>query len=171
MLAYLTCQDAAPGAADLLIAQAVAGLEARGVRLAGAVQHNIDRGADRDCDMELRILGDTGSAVRISQSLGTCSQGCRLDTQALAEAVARTEAALARGADLLVVNKFGKQESSGGGFRDTIARALTQGIPVLLHVPAEQMPAFREFAHDLAQPLTAEDLPDWCAALALRARA
>lgn len=113
--------------------------------------------------MDLRILGD-GAVIRISQNLGTCAEGCRLDTGALAQAVARAEAALARGADLVIVNKFGKQECFGRGFRDVIAQALAQGVPVLLSVPAEQLPGFHAFAGEMAQPVAPGAALDWCRA-------
>ena len=58
-------------------------LVAQGLRLAGAVQTNLNRGADCACDMELTVLGTDAAPIRISQSLGAGSQGCRLDTDAL----------------------------------------------------------------------------------------
>jgi nucleoside-triphosphatase THEP1 len=163
MLGFVTITDMA-GSADRLLAETAQRLAAQGLRLAGAVQTNTDRGAGRVCDMQLAILGDDGPAVAISQDLGQCAQGCRLDTHALAQAVARAEAVLADGADLVIVNKFGKQEALGGGFRDFIARALAQDVPVLLSVPPEQLPEFRAFAEGMAEELAPETLLDWCRA-------
>ena len=68
----------------------------------------------------------------------------------------------ARGADLVILNKFGKQESRGGGFREVIARALDDEIPVLLYVPPEMLADFHAFAGDLAQPVSAASMQDWC---------
>lgn len=161
MLGYVTVTG--PGAADRLLAETAAALESHGLRLAGAVQQNLDRGPDQDCDMDLRILGD-GAIIRISQNLGISAESCRLDSGALAQAVARAEAALARGADLVIVNKFGKQECFGRGFRDFIATALARGVPVLLAVPREQLDGFHAFAQDLAEPVTAETVLEWCRA-------
>ncbi len=167
MLGFVTIADGI-GSADRLLAQTAAALQADGLRLAGAVQENLDHGPDRDCDMELRILGD-GAVIRISQSLGSCSQGCRLDSGALAQAVGRAEAVLAQGADLVIVNKFGKQECYGRGFRDFIATALAQGVPVLLAVPGEQLAGFHEFAGDLAEAVDAAAALDWCRSRMVRA--
>lgn len=111
--------------------------------------------------MDLRILGD-GAVIRISQNLGISAESCRLDSGALAQAVARAEAVLARGADLVIINKFGKQECFGRGFRDFIATALARGVPVLLSVPQEQLAGFHAFAQDLAEPVTARSVLDWC---------
>lgn len=168
MLGFVTMNDSA-GAADRLLADAAERLAAQGLRLAGAVQSNLDRGPDQACDMDLRILGDDGPVIRISQNLGNCASGCRLDSGALQQAVGRAEAVLAQGADLVIVNKFGKQECYGRGFRDFIAQALAQDIPVLLSVPAEQLPGFHDFAGDLAEPVAAAGLLDWCRARTRRA--
>lgn len=160
MLAYLIHDDA-DNAAPALAALAC-GLAAQGLRLAGAVQHSLDRGPDCACDIVLEILGTGGTRVAISQSLGAGSAGCRLDSDALERAVGLAEAALAQGADLLIVNKFGKQEAAGRGFRALIARALIGGVPVLTAVAPAQMPAFRAFADGLAMPVTAAEAGAWC---------
>lgn len=162
MLGFVTFTDGI-GAANRMLTETAVALERQGLRLAGAVQQNLDRGTGQDCDMDLRILGD-GAVIRISQNLGAGSEACRLDTGALAQAVARAEAVLARGADLVIVNKFGKQECFGRGFRDFIAQALARGVPVLLSVPAEQLPGFRDFAGDLAEPVAPGAALDWCRA-------
>lgn len=159
MLGFVTIAEGA-GAADRLLTATAETLQARGLRLAGAVQHNIER-ADRDCDMQLRILG-TDAVIGITQDLGSCAQGCRLDGGALAQAVALAESVLARGADLVIVNKFGKQECYGNGFRAFIAEALVQGVPVLLSVAPEQLPGFHAFAGALAEPVTPETTTLWC---------
>ncbi len=161
MLGFITVNETA-GAADRLLADTARALQAQGWRLAGAVQDNLDRGEEHACDMDLRILGDDGPAIRISQALGTCATGCRLDSGALQEAVGRAEIVLAAGADLVIVNKFGKQECYGRGFRDFIAEALAQDIPVLLSVPPEQLDGFHDFAGDLAEKVAPGAILDWC---------
>lgn len=136
-------------------------LAAQGLRLAGAVQTNLDRGADCACDMELTVLGTDAAPIRISQSLGAGSQGCRLDTDALERAAALAARGL-EGADLALVNKFGKQEAAGRGFRDFIAAAMAEEIPVLIAVAPELVPAFTEFAGDYATPLSWAGAEGWC---------
>lgn len=162
MLGFVSFEGDVPGAADRLISQTAQKLRDEGLRLAGAVQVNIDHGPDRDCDMELEILGDDGPMVRISQSLGSCSQGCRLDTDALSRAAGRVDAVLEQGADLLIVNKFGKNECKGGGFRQAIARALAEGIPVLVYVPPQLLADFHSFAGDLAEAVAPNAIGEWC---------
>ena len=62
MLAWFGLDEtAAPGAADRILAALAADLAQAGWRLAGAVQHNLDRGADCACDMELVLLAEPES--------------------------------------------------------------------------------------------------------------
>lgn len=143
--------------ADLAVA-----LMADGLKLAGAVQTNIGTGRDCACDMELTVLGSGAAPVRISQSLGAGSQGCRLDADGLERAVALAARVLTRSTDLLMVNKFGKQEAAGRGFRDLIGLALSEDIPVLTTVAPSHLDDFLRFAADFAVPLTWDLAPDWC---------
>lgn len=57
------------------------------------------------------------------------------------------------GAGLLIVNKFGKLEAAGRGFVPVIAEALDRGLPVLVGVNAQNLPAFLDFAGELAREL------------------
>lgn len=156
-------EDAAPGAADRMLAALAGDLAGAGWRLTGAVQRNLDQGADCACEMELVLLAEPGAApVRISQSLGPGSAGCRLDTGALELAAGRVAARL-DGAELLIVPKFGRQEAVGRGFRDVIAAALLRDLPLLLHVPRQQREAFLGFAGGLAQELPPAGLAAWAA--------
>lgn len=139
---------------------------ARGLRLCGTVQINSDCGPDRSCDMDVRILPD-GPLIRISQSLGPGARGCRLDPDALEQAVAHTSGQLAAGCDLLIVNKFGKQEADGRGFRGVIAEALGAGIPVLVGVNRLNLDRFEAFTEGLAEPVAPDEgaLDTWLASL------
>ena len=86
---------------------------------------------------------------------------CRLDSGALQVAAGRVSARLAEGADICILPKFGKQEALGLGFRDVIAEALHEGVPVLIHVPTEQRPEFDAFAGDFAEWIDAVGLAEW----------
>lgn len=141
------------GETDLLLANVAHALLGKGHMLAGTVQVNSDRVDCRGCDMDVLVLPD-GPTIRISQSLGKNAKGCRLDPSALEDAVAVTSKKLAEGADLLIVNKFGKHEASGRGFRDIIAQALEQNIPVLVGTNRLNEAAFLEFVGDDACKLT-----------------
>ena len=147
------------GETDRLLASVAARLQGQGVALAGAVQFNLDCGDE--CEMEVQVLPD-GPVIGISQSLGPGSQGCRLDAGALETAVAEVAARMA-GARLLIVNKFGKHEAEGRGFRGLIGSALEAGMPVLIGVNAMNMQAFQAFAGEMAEPLVPAELETWLA--------
>lgn len=168
-LAFTTAPER--GATDLLLAGLAAELAARGLRVCGTVQVNTARDDRHPCDMDVRVLPD-GPVLRISQSLGASSRGCRLDPQALEAAVGFAAAALADGADLLVVNKFGKHEAEGRGFRDLIAEALSRDIPVLVGVNALNRAAFMAYAGALAEEVAPQPaaLIAWALAAAQRTR-
>jgi nucleoside-triphosphatase THEP1 len=136
------------GDMDLLLSRLSVGLRARGVTCAGVVQRNVDCGPERRCDMDLTVL-HSGDVLRISQSLGMGARGCRLDPAALEQAVAATSEALGD-SDLLLVNKFGKHEAQGRGFRPLIGEAIAADIPVLCGVNGANLPAFQEFTGGLA---------------------
>jgi hypothetical protein len=151
---------------DLVLHGLATRAAARGLRLCGTVQTNSNCAEGRPCDMDVRILPD-GPLIRISQSLGAGARGCRLDAGALEQAVAQTAARLAEGCDLLIVNKFGKQEADGRGFRDVIAEALGADIPVLVGVNRLNLARFETFTEGLAEPVAPESgaLDAWIASL------
>ena len=136
------------GDMDLLLQQLAEALKARGVTCAGVVQSNVDCGPERKCDMDLTVL-HSGEVLRISQSLGIGARGCRLDPDALEHAVAATAEALSD-ADMLLVNKFGKHEAQGRGFRPLIGEAMALELPVLCGLNGANLPAFQEFTGGLA---------------------
>ncbi|MCB1396925.1 MAG: DUF2478 domain-containing protein [Rhodobacter sp.] len=159
------------GDTNLLLLGLARRLMARGLRLAGTVQINTDRADGGPCDMDVLVLPN-GPVLRISQSLGRDSRGCRLDPSALEAAVGHVAASLDGAVDLLILNKFGKHEAEGRGFRPLIAEAALRGIPVLTGLNGLNRDAFQEFAGGLAVEVTprAADLEAWCrAALGLTA--
>jgi Protein of unknown function (DUF2478) len=152
------------GDTDLILFKMAKVLAARGLRCCGTVQINSERGDTGPCDMDVWVLPD-GPILRISQDLGRASHGCRLDPCALETAVGLVSASLDRGADVLIVNKFGKHEAEGRGFRTVIAEALSNGIPVVVGVNALNLPAFHEFSQGLGVSVPCENgaLVDWVA--------
>jgi hypothetical protein len=57
---------------------------------------------------------------------------------------------IAQGCDLVVLSKFGKLESQGGGLREAFGAAIEAGIPVLTSVSGKFETAWRNFAAPLA---------------------
>lgn len=153
------------GQVDRLLESVARRLIREGANLAGVVQVNAERKGARHCDMIVQVLPE-GAKFDISQKLGNGSRGCRLDVAALEEAVAAVEASLENRpeVDLLVINKFGKHESLGRGFRDLIAQMLMRDVPVLLGVNALNREAFDEFSGGEAVELPADEdsIYRWC---------
>lgn len=143
------------GDIDLILAGLAGDLMARGLRLCGTVQINTERADTGPCDMDVRVLPD-GPVLRISQDLGPSARGCRLDPEALETAVALVAARLGAGADLLIINKFGKHEAEGRGFRDVMAEAIALDVPVLVGLNGLNRDAFEEFAGGLATHLPSD---------------
>ncbi len=162
-LGYVTV--AGKGRIDLLIADVVSLLEAHGVALAGTVQTNIDRQNCPGCDMDLQLLPD-GPVVRISVDRGPEARGCRLDAGALEQSVLWVEETL-KHAEVLVVNKFGKQEAEGKGLAGSIAAALERGLPVIVGVNGLNLPAFLRFSASMAEELATDPakIAEWCLAV------
>jgi hypothetical protein len=140
------------GDTDLLLHRFADMLARRGCRTSGTVQINTERDDAGPCDMDVKVLPH-GPVICISQSLGRGSKGCRLDPAALEGAVGLVEASFAAGPDCLIVNKFGKHEVEGRGFRPLIAEALSRDIPVLVGLNQLNAAAFHAFAEGMAVEL------------------
>ncbi|XUM22310.1 DUF2478 domain-containing protein [Bradyrhizobium oligotrophicum S58] len=155
--------------ADALLDAFAQELLQRGVRVGGIVQRNTRDDAGKKSGMDVIDLAN-GDTISICQDLGTGSTACKLDTAGLAEAGMAVHRAIATHADLIVINKFSKQEASGSGLRGELADAITSGIPVLTAVPQKCIDDWRTFAGDfgtLLQP-SRSALEAWW--LGLRAR-
>lgn len=143
-------------AADAL-SRLVSRLQAAGASLAGFVQHDEPRQGASRCDMVLECLS-TGERIRISENRGPLARGCRLDANELMRALSAAREALKDSPDVLVINKFGKTESEGGGFRPLIADALEQGVPVLVAVPWRNIESWRLFAGEFATEIAVDSI-------------
>ncbi len=159
-LAYVTTTER--GATDRLLSAVAEHLQAAGAHLAGVVQTNTECADSSKCDMDVRVLPD-GEVIRISQSLGEHARGCRLDPAALEQAVGYVTNSLEDAPQLLIINKFGKHEADGRGFRPVIAEALAQEIPVLVGVNGLNTEKFQEFTGDAAEQIapSVEAVTEW----------
>ncbi|OJU25335.1 MAG: hypothetical protein BGN91_13415 [Nitrobacter sp. 62-13] len=148
---------------DSLIAECAAALAARGYRLGGVVQSNPHREGRRRCDMYVKdLLG--GGEVKISLDRGNEARGCRLDQDAFARIDAWIERAVLEHVDLVVINKFGKEEAQGRGLRSVIAEALIAEIPLIIGVSEHNLDDFLAFAGEAANRLKpdVEAITAWC---------
>lgn len=141
------------GEVDRILGRFARTLMARGVDVAGLVQTNRDCGPAKACHMDVQVL-PSGPVLRISQDLGAASQGCRLNPAALEQAVGLVGQRLTDATRLLIVNKFGKQEAEGRGFREVIGEALGRGIPVVVGLNGLNQARFEDFCGGMAEPLS-----------------
>lgn len=133
-------------------------LSSMGTRCAGFIQRDEPPPPGRvKCDMVLECLA-TGDRLKISEDRGPLARGCRLDADALSQSIVSTMAAMQGRPDVLVINKFGKTEAEGGGFRPLVADALELGIPIMIAVPWRNIESWRLFAGDLAIEVAAGSL-------------
>ncbi|MCK0142286.1 DUF2478 domain-containing protein [Aliiroseovarius sp. F20344] len=159
----IACTKAAGrGDTDELLFSVASALQQKGLRVVGTTQVNTGRVNHGPCDMDIQVLPE-GPLLRISQNLGPGARGCRLKADMLERAVMLVSRAMDCGADCLIINKFGKQEAEGRGFRDVIVKALDMGIPVLVGLNQLNQDAFAEFAGgmEIQLPPEAGVLADW----------
>lgn len=149
--------------ADNLLAIAADDLKTSGYRVGGVVQSNAHRQGRRKCDMYLKDLL-SGEEILISSDRGNEARGCRLDLAAFASAGVWGERALAERVDLLVINKFGKEELHGRGLRPLLAEALIANIPVIIGVSRLNLDDFLAFTADAGTLLTpvGDAVVIWC---------
>ncbi|HEY0276247.1 MAG TPA: DUF2478 domain-containing protein [Paenirhodobacter sp.] len=140
---------------DAVMAEALADPLLHQRRVVGYLQGH-EPGTGCDCtDIVLHALHD-GSRRKITQNLGAGSQGCRLDSAALAEVAGWVGTAMVNPPDLLVLNRFGKIEAEGGGFRTTLEQALMSDVPVLLAVGRKHLGVWQAYSGDMAETLPCE---------------
>lgn len=150
-------------AIDAMLEGIICKLQAKGYRIAGYLQREIAE-TDSCCSItDLESIA-TRTKIRISQALGPGARGCRLDTNGLAEASGALIGELEHGTDLLILNRFGKGESEGQGFRAVIQKAMEMNIPVLTAVRETYRPSWEEFGGEYAHIISRDSSGglDWC---------
>jgi hypothetical protein len=126
-------------------------LNARGVRAVGMAQ------AGHCSDSSLSaVLLHNGEKLPLAQDFDPAATGCRLDIGRLENAGARIADALKAGADVLIVNRFGKREQNGKGLTYLIERALDQDIPVVIAVSSRRFEDWIEFVGGMSVKLACE---------------
>jgi hypothetical protein len=145
---------------DGILREFAADLNVRGYRAVGLVQasHHC-----LDVPKLSAVLIHTGEELQLFQNLGSCATGCRLDVGQLLDAGAQVARAIDQGADLLIVNRFGRQEREGKGLSYLIERALSADIPVVIAVPGHRFADWIKFADGMSVKLRCdrESLDTW----------
>lgn len=142
--------------ADRTLREVAISFMEQGWHLAGLVQHNTARPGRSRCDMMLEELA-SGEFMGISQDRGPHARGCALDVGQLLGAMQIVEAALHGQPGLVILNKFGKTEGEGAGFRPLIARVIEMDLPLLIAVPWRNIESWRLFAGEMAEEIMLGD--------------
>ena len=137
----------------------------RGFRAVGLVQ------AGQCADSSLSaVLVHSGEKLLLAQDFDPAAAGCRLDLGRLQDVGTRVAEALAAGADLLIVNRFGKRERDGKGLAFLIDRALGADIPVVIAVSQERFAEWIKYSGGMSVKLACERavLETWWRKVSLR---
>ncbi|MGB9116271.1 DUF2478 domain-containing protein [Bradyrhizobium sp.] len=132
---------------DALLADFASARLREGDRIGGVVQRNFKDEAGRPNGMHVIDLL-TGQKISICQPLGRGATACKLDPAGLSEASLAVSRAIAEDVELIIVNKFSKQEAAGHGLRSELAEAIVAGGPVLTAVPEKCLNAWKDFTGD-----------------------
>jgi nucleoside-triphosphatase THEP1 len=136
---------------DAVLRDFAADLNGRGFRAVGMVQ------AGQCADSSLSaVLVHSGEKLLLTQDFDPAARGCRLDLARLQDAGTRIAEALATGADLVIINRFGKRERDGRGLAYLIERALGSDIPVVIAVSAKSFADWIEFAGGMSVKLACD---------------
>ena len=141
---------------DEVLAEAARILKSNGVTVAGAIQWNEPVPDRRRCRMTLEDLA-SGRRILASEDRGS-------DTSALEEAAVLAASSIQPGVDLVVINRFGKQEAEGRGFRQAIEAAILLECPVLVGVSEMNRASWETFIGNEAEylPCSLEAVLSWC---------
>jgi len=153
---------------DAILRDFASDLTARGFRVVGMVQ------AGQCADSSLSaVLVHSGEKLLLAQDFDPAASGCRLDLARLQNAGARVATALEAGADLLIINRFGKRERDGEGLAYLIERALGADIPVVIAVSQERFAEWIKYAGGMSVKLACERpaLETWWRKVSLRGSA
>ncbi|MGL4397342.1 MAG: DUF2478 domain-containing protein [Hyphomicrobium sp.] len=134
-----------------------------GHRLAGAVQWNEPRADGDRCGIAYEDLA-TGQRIAASEPRKGGVDQCRLDSSALEDVAGLVAAGITEGVALVIINRFGRQEAAGQGFRAAIEAAVANDLPVLTSLNTSQAPAFDAFAggHAVYLDAAVDHVAAWC---------
>ena len=133
---------------DAVLRDFAADLNAQGFRAVGMVQ------AGQCADASLSaVLVHTGEKLLLAKDFEPDASGCQLDVGRLENAGARIAGALESGADVLIINRFGKRERDGKGLAYLIERARDADIPVVIAVANHAFEDWMKFADGMGVKL------------------
>jgi len=136
---------------DTILQDFAAELNAHGYRAVGMIQ--VGQCADASLSA---VLVHSGEKLSLTQDFDPRASGCRLDTDRLHNVAVRIAGALDAGADLVIINRFGKRERDGKGLAHLIERALDADMPVVIAVSSQHFPEWIKFAGGMSVKLACD---------------
>ena len=112
----------------------------------------------------------SGEKLLLAQDFDPAAKGCRLDLARLLNAGERIADAMGQGADLVIINRFGKRERDGKGLGYLIERALRADIPVVIAVASDRFGDWIKFAGGMTVKLACDRgaLEEWWSKVSMR---
>jgi len=153
---------------DETLAATVALVRAKGIRVAGLLQRFGATLPNGKRSMWLEDIA-TGRSIRLDQPRGPGATACVLDPDALAQGACLLQQAVASGADLVIVSRFGNAEADGSGLRAEIAEAICSGAAVVIPVRVSMLNDLEGFLGGPARLLLPSPvaIADWAAGVIL----
>ena len=150
---------------DAILRDFAAELNASGRRVVGMVQS----GQCADSSLSA-VLVHSGEVLLLAQPATSPGSGCKLDLSRLQDAATRVAGAMETGADLVIINRFGKRERDGKGLSRVIERALDADIPVVIAVSSKSFADWIKFADGMSVKLRCDraSLDAWWNAVSAR---
>jgi hypothetical protein len=148
---------------DRLLNDVAAALERGGAKLAGVMQTSEPAAGCDVSSVRLRSLARDWD-IPILQERGSGATGCRLDYASIVEASSRIAADIPTDSDFVFLNRFGRAEAEGNGFRDILQKCLEDDIPVIIGVRRDYLEAWDAFHGGFAVDLPCDKtaILDWC---------
>src|SRR5262249_299269 len=137
-------------------------LRANGVRIAGLLQRFGETLPNGKRAMYVEDLSN-GERIRLDIFRGKEAAGCTLDPDGLNRAACVIKNAIAQRPDILMVNRFGKQEAEGHGMRAELAEAVSSGVPTVVAVSKSLIADWDKFVGEPGHLLKPEldDIVTW----------
>ena len=129
---------------DAVLSASVNLLRSKGVRVAGLLQRLGERLPGGKRTMYVEDLS-SGERIRLDIPRGPEASGCSLDSDSLNRAACALRNAITQRPDVLMVNRFGKQEAEGHGMRAELAEAVSSGLPTIVAVSQSLVGEWEKF--------------------------
>jgi hypothetical protein len=137
--------------ADRLLRDFVSDLASRGHRIVGLIQTR------RHPDGVAVTVLPSGETIPLSRRSDVAATSTGVAPCDLAEPAARVDVLIESGADLLIVNRFGRLEAEGAGLVNEIVRAADLDIPVVVAVPEFRFLKWLTFCNGMGVKLACRD--------------